>query len=346
MKKQMGAHLALLVVAALLWAAADVPVAGAHHSAAAFEKGKTVTVSGVVTRFEWSNPHVYIYLMQTTATGGRVEWQVEGSPPSILSRLGWSRDTLRAGESITVTGNPSRNPGSKSLLPASIKRADETLFDRKSESTRLARVEGGAKLPATGLEGTWVTVLDVAVVEKVEDTDKLAVTSDGRAALKAFDEKTMHPGSRCIPMPAPAFMMAPDLKRITQGAGVIRIDGAFDGAQRTVHMDVVTHEGAAPSVQGHSIGRWEGRSLVIDTALFAPHLMGNGYGLPSGSRKHLLERLTPNTDGMSLTYHFELSDPQFLAAPVSGDLRWVYRPDLQYAAEKCDPVNARRYIND
>lgn len=336
----------LLAVSALFWAAAAVPVARAHHSSAAFEDGKTVTVSGVVTRFEWSNPHVYIYLTQTTGTGQKVEWQVEGSPPSILRRLGWSRDTLHAGESITVIGNPSRKSSSRSLLPASIKRADETLFDRKSETTRLTSADGGAKVPVMGLEGTWVTVLALSAVEKLEDPDKLSLTSDGRAAVKAFDEKTMHPGSRCIPMPAPAFMMTPDLKRITQGAGVIRIDGAFDGAQRTVHMDVATHEGARPAIQGHSIGRWEGRSLVIDTAQFAPHSLGNAYGLPSGSRKHLTERLTPNADGTSLTYHFELTDPQFLAAPVSGDVRWVYRPDLKYGAEKCDPDNARRYIND
>jgi hypothetical protein len=138
-------------------------------------------------------------------------------------------------------------------------------------------------------------------------------------------------------------MITPDLKRITRGDGVILIDGEFDGAQRTIHMNVSTHDGASASIQGHSIGKWQDNSLVIDTTKFAYYAIGNGYGLPSGAKKHLVERLTPGTDGASLTYHFEMTDPEYLAAPVQGDVQWVFRPNLQYAPLKCDPENARRF---
>jgi hypothetical protein len=82
---------------------------------------------------------------------------------------------------------------------------------------------------------------------------------------------------------------------------------------------------------------------VIDSAQFAYYALGNGYGLPSGLQKHLVERLTPGADGASLTYHFEMTDPEFLAAPVTGDVPWVFRPNLQYAPLKCDLKNARRF---
>jgi hypothetical protein len=146
-----------------------------------------------------------------------------------------------------------------------------------------------------------------------------------------------------VPNPAPVLMITPDLKRITAGEGVILIAGEFDGAQRTIHMEVSVHESAAASIQGYSIGHWESKTLVIDTSRFANYALGDGYGVPSGAGKRLMERLTPAADGASLSYHFELSDPEFLAAPVAGDVQWVFRPNMTYAPLKCDLNNARRF---
>ena len=307
-----------------------------------YDDKQTITIEGAVTKFEWSNPHVYVYLKQLTA-GQAIDWELEASPPSILRRLGWSQDTLHPGDTITVTGHPARDSARKSLIPTLIKKGDATLFDRKGELARLTNADAApaGEVGSLELDGVWVTLLAIKIEEQL-DPEKLSMTAKGKAALKHFDEKMMHPGANCVPYPAPVFMLTPDLKRITKGDGVILIDGEFDGAQRTVHMDLNTHDGAAFSVQGHSVGRWEGKSLVIDTAHFADHAMGNGYGLPSGARKHLVERLTPDGKG-ALTYHFEFSDPEFLAAPVAGDVQWVFRPNATYAALKCDPENAKRF---
>lgn len=318
----------------------------AHHSSAMFDDKKTVTVTGTITRFEWSNPHVYIYLLQPTAGGQPIEWEVECSPPSILGRLGWTRETLHSGDSITVIGRPPREQGKFGLLPNTIKHGDTILFDRKGETAQLANADP-AHTPTpgvkdAGIEGVWVTLLALTV-EKSLDTDKMALTTKGKTAVKRFDEKTMHPGAQCIASPAPFFMITPDLKRITKADGVMLIDGEFDGAQRTIHMDAAPSSDPPDSIQGYSVGRWEGRSLIIDTTHFAYSWMGNSYGLPSSARKHLVERLTPDADGVSLTYHFELSDPEFLAAPVAGDARWLLRPDLAYAPPKCDLENASRF---
>jgi hypothetical protein len=308
-----------------------------------YDDKQTITIEGAVTKFEWSNPHVYVYLKQLTAAGQAVEWELEASPPSILRRLGWSQETLHTGDTITVTGHPARDPARKSLIPTLIKKGDATLFDRKGVLARLTNADAA---PASGvgsleLDGVWVTLLAIKIEEQL-DGGKLSLTAKGKTAFKHFDEKKMHPGANCMPYPAPVFMVTPDLKRITKGDGVVLIDGEFDDAQRVIHMDVSTHDGAPLSVQGHSVGRWEGKTLVIDTASFTDNAMGNAYGVPSGARKHLVERLTPDGKG-SLTYHFELSDPEFLAAPVAGDVQWVFRPNATYTALKCDLENARRF---
>jgi Family of unknown function (DUF6152) len=317
--------------------------AAAHHSAAMYDEKKTITVVGTVSKFEWANPHVYIYLQQASETGQLTEWEVECSPPSILGRLGWSAGSLHFGDRVTVVGRPARDPGKRALLPNLIKRGDVVLFERKGELAQLANT--GAAPPIgtkpTGLEGVWVTQLSLKL-EKALDGDNLPLTKKGKAAYKHFDEKTMHPGTECVPTPAPFLMITPDLKRITRGDKVILIDGEFDNARRTVHMDMSSHDGASASIQGHSIGYWEGGSLNIDTTLFAPHVMGNGYGVPSGAAKHLTERLTPDEGGTTVTYHFEVTDPEFLAHPLQGDVQWEYRPNITYAPPKCDPENARR----
>src|SRR5687768_5634226 len=102
-------------ILALLFAVATAP-ATAHHSAARFILAQSVTVDGVVTRYEWANPHVYIYVTETNAAGQAVEWEIEGQPPAMMRRIGWSRETLAVGDAVRLTGAPSRNPSSKSLL--------------------------------------------------------------------------------------------------------------------------------------------------------------------------------------------------------------------------------------
>ena len=86
--------------------------------------------------------------------------------------------------------------------------------------------------------------------------------------------------------------------------------------------------------------------LIVDTSHFGDHRNGNARGLSSGSRKHLVERFELDADGKSLTYRFELEDLEYLAAPVTGEMRWAYRPDLEFAPIACELDNARRFITD
>ena len=329
---------------ALLLAAATLAAHG-HHSGAMYAMGKQVTIEGRVTKYDWANPHVYIYVEQTADDGRRTEWEIETFPPGMMRRHGWSADTLRAGDAIVVSGNPTRNVAAAGLYPHTIRRGDTTLYEVMAGTQRLATSSAADEAVAKSLDGTWATLLTMDVLMRFAQRD-YPLTEAGTAAVAAFDERTMSPGAECISNAAPLFMIDPDIKRIATRDGVITIAGGY-AAERTIHMNVATHEGASPSVQGHSTGRWEGSTLVIDTTQFAAHKTGNGYtGVPSGSRKHLVERLALDESGTTLTYSFELHDPEFLAAPVSGRLRWAHRPDLEFVPEECSLETARRFINE
>jgi hypothetical protein len=93
-------------IAALLISIAVVPaVVGAHHSfAAQYDRTRPVTLKGTVTKVEWQNPHIYFY-MDVRIEGGAVEnWAVEGGAPNALYRNGWRKDSLQAGNEVTVEG--------------------------------------------------------------------------------------------------------------------------------------------------------------------------------------------------------------------------------------------------
>ena len=91
---------AALTVALVMWA---MP-ARAHHSfGAEYDSNQPVTVTGVVTKIEWTNPHSFIYLDVADAAGQKVNWKLEGYPPNVLYRTGWKRDvTMKVGDTVTV----------------------------------------------------------------------------------------------------------------------------------------------------------------------------------------------------------------------------------------------------
>jgi DNA/RNA endonuclease YhcR with UshA esterase domain len=92
------------------FAAALALPAAAHHSFAVFfDPGKTVTLSGKVTQFRFTNPHGTIVL-EVARTDGTVEqWRAETNAPVILARRGWTRDSVKPGDEVTITGWPSRD---------------------------------------------------------------------------------------------------------------------------------------------------------------------------------------------------------------------------------------------
>src|SRR5436190_13229639 len=77
----------------------------AHHSfAAQFDGSKPVTLQGAVTKVEWRNPHIWVYLDVKNPDGSVTAWQCEGGAPNALTRQGWSKSSLETGEPLTIDG--------------------------------------------------------------------------------------------------------------------------------------------------------------------------------------------------------------------------------------------------
>jgi hypothetical protein len=83
----------------------------AHHSfSAEFDAAKPIKLTGIVTKVEWTNPHVWFYInVKDEATGKVTNWGAEMGPPHGLQRSGWRRETLKIGESVSVDGFMARN---------------------------------------------------------------------------------------------------------------------------------------------------------------------------------------------------------------------------------------------
>jgi hypothetical protein len=109
-------------VAALMMAASP---GVAHHSISAeFDLNKPVKFTGTVKKVDWMNPHIYTHVEVKEADGKTTVYKVEGGPPNSLFRQGWRKDTLKIGETVSVSGIRAKNVESMNVGQASITTAD------------------------------------------------------------------------------------------------------------------------------------------------------------------------------------------------------------------------------
>jgi Family of unknown function (DUF6152) len=114
-------RLRTLAASAVLIAGAD---ASAHHSIGLYDTEHLTTVKGVVTRIEWTSPHVFVYFA-TESDGAKIEWSMELDPPVLLRRYGWSKETVAVGDEISCTGAPAKS-GAKAMRGAIVELTDGT----------------------------------------------------------------------------------------------------------------------------------------------------------------------------------------------------------------------------
>jgi hypothetical protein len=314
----------------------------AHHSPAGYDMQVQRTIEGTITEYEWGNPHVYLSVREN---GSERVWVVEAFPSTAMKQYGWSKDTFALGERVVVSGHPGRNPERTVLFLQGVRKANATaaLYDTRG-AVAAAPQAPPQTFRASSLAGTWSSSVGPAFGNFFGPAVAQLGTPQGAVAVAEFRD-TANPGLECVPFTPPVYMILPGFRSIDVRADTVAIRGEDAAVERVVHLGVATHEGAPASVQGHSIGRWEDGVLVVDTASFAPHRLGNGAGLPSGTGKHLVERFALNAQG-GLTYSFELEDPEYLRDRIIGTADWLYRPDVEFVATPCDRSNARRFLSE
>jgi hypothetical protein len=133
---------AISVLSAAVLLAAALPAAAHHSFAAEYDAGKPVTLHGSVTRVEWTNPHARFYIDVKGADGSITSWNLELASPNVLVRQGWTRNSLKIGDEITVSGSMAKD-GSKMANAR-----DVTLASGRKVFARSAAAPEGEGAPA------------------------------------------------------------------------------------------------------------------------------------------------------------------------------------------------------
>jgi len=115
-----------VLVLALALIALELPVLAHHAVSAEFDRNKPISFTGTVKKVEWMNPHIYTHIEAKDASGKTVVYEVEGGAPNALFRNGWRADTLKAGETVNVTGTRAKSDSSMRVGQATITKADGT----------------------------------------------------------------------------------------------------------------------------------------------------------------------------------------------------------------------------
>ncbi len=326
----------LLAAATLVMAP---PVFG-HHSPIAFDLASIVVVQGTVNRYDWRNPHVYIYVDVDDDSGERIEWLVEGDPTPLMTRSGWTSSTLEPGDRVSFELHPERNSQRNHGLLVSLTQTDGTTLGRRT---------GGPAPRATAgdISGVW---------DGQENFQKIVFlpreyTEAGLIAHAEYTPADYPPGD-CIPFATPHVSFLPYLSEIEILGDKVLIRNEFYGVERTIYTDGRDHPlNAARTNQGHSIGHWEGDALIVDTTLFANHRIANGRAsgtaefedeaVPSGAQKHTIEKFELSDDRSQMNVEIFVEDPEFLVEPFVVNTIWDYTPSRELDPFDCDPENAR-----
>jgi hypothetical protein len=161
------------------------------------------------------------------------------------------------------------------------------------------------------------------------------LTPAARAALAAFDPLTDAPTLNCAPKGMPTIMEQPyPMEFIDQGERIVLRLEEYDTV-RTIHLGSTTPADQPRSLLGHSVGRWEGETLVVKTTRTNwHHFNTEGVQLLSDDVE-LVERFTPAADGSRLSYELTVTDPATFTEPVVLKKSWLSLPDVAVQRYQC-----------
>ncbi len=348
--------------AALLLVSA--PLSAHHEITAKFDGKKPVTLKGLVTKVDWANPHVHIFINVPDGNSIR-NWAVELESPVDLGSAGWSRDTVKPGDALTVQGLLARN-GTQQAWANSVVMTNggKKLFDiapRPAPRTETGPTpkwpDGQPRLgPQPGQTGYWgsptltglvqtgVTVqMDAhGLLRNIADVDKVAPFQRWARDLYELRQRNSLKDDPmylyCMPPGGPRQFQLPygiqfiedrDRKR------VFVFIGSGNRNYRIIYTDGRPQQGQIrgdadnPLYYGRAVGKWEGETFVVDTKGFNEKFWFSNGGLPHTEQLHLTERIS-RPDSGTLKYEVTVEDlgaytKQWTA---SWNLKWIAGEEL------------------
>jgi hypothetical protein len=366
-------------VAALAASIVAVP-ALAHHGFGRFDNSRMVELEGTLTGIDFVNPHAYMYFDAPQADGSVLPMRCEMRAATVLRRSGWSEEMFQPGLHVRIEGNPHRDdPASCYIETLTI--GDEPELERYQQlapagaavtSNRPLRLPSGelnisgewaqeqyliARPPEGQGRGGLVPKSMVAAVESgalaFADVPNagwgarpVTFTAAGQAAADALRNVPPqdNPRSRCeITSILFDWVFDGPINRITQDKDEITIEYGR-GLVRTIHMGTTSHPtNITPSRAGHSIGRWEGDTLVVDTVGFAPGSLAGTVA--HTDQLHVVERFTLDPETLALKRDYVAEDPVYFTDQYAGSD--IVKPaDAPFAEDRCEDLTYRNYSEE
>lgn len=360
MRRPILSAVAAMVGAVLL----ILPLTAHHEITAKFDPTKTRSLTGIVTNVDWANPHVHIFM--NVGTGANmVNWAVELESVVDLQRAKFTRDTVKPGDTITVSGSLARN-GSNQIWGANVTKAGARIFNVPEDNTPMPGPNGPAPRwpdgkvrlgPVTGTTGYWArpsaTILaETGVTVRANKWGLLANIADASKIAPfqpwAKDLFTLRQQNRLADDPQYLYCLPPGGPRQFQEAyGVQFIEdkdhqrifvfvGSVNRNWRLIYLDgreqvgQIRGDADNPLYYGRAVGKWENNdTLVVDTKGFNEKFWFSNGGLPHTDKLHLVERFT-RKDLNTLTYEVTIDDPGAYTRTwkASWNLSWIGNEEL------------------
>lgn len=339
-------------VALMLFAAS---AASAHHSRAAFQLDQKAEMRAIITKVRWTNPHVFLVGNVTNAQGQVEEWVFEGHSISGLTRMGWTKETVKEGDELLLVVNLHRDPQKHFAL------MDHVILPngKRMYSVGQPPVDPNAPKPvikaSTDFSGNWRFQFPGSP-EQVRQRVLLGApppakdgpyTGKAKVQIANYDANA-NPSLRCLPPSLPYLLMAVyEYKWIRYSDRIVIEKEQFVDGSRVIHL-----KGSArpanykPNTLGYSVGHFESDgTLVVETTGFSAAPWGNGTGIDSSDRKRIVERYKLINGGMGMSLSYTQEDPEYFTQPIAGQGTFAKTPDSNFAENPpCDLEAAQQHL--
>lgn len=310
--------------------------ARAHHSHSNLNMKDVRTYSGVVTRYSWTMPHVFLKVKGSDENGNIVEYSVEMVHPPGMAKRGWSRKTFKPGDRITWQGPHDRNESRHYTGMIWAERGDGERFNMDEE----AEAEVVASTDFTGL---WKRSDIGGFKPHYRPPEGWPLSAKGQELVDNFHQD-QNPMVTCGNPGPPKAMIVPYpvmISRRDENTFIFERELMKD--VRVIHLDDVKAP-AERSKLGHSVARLEDGELIVETSNFIADKWGTHTGIDSSDQKYLVERFSLSEDGLFLIAEITISDPEYLTEPVTFLHRWKKLADREVIQAPCTLESARLYL--
>jgi hypothetical protein len=322
----------------------------AHHSfSGTYQANKKISITGVVSEFRFFNPHVLAYVTVTNANGTKTQWISEGPAANQHRRAGWSKDSLKKGDLVRISGDSTRD-GSPMIAMDKI----EVLNPKDQSVARvLAKPQGATTLP----DGpTKVASLALRLADGRPNFSgpwtqgsftryPVVPLNDAGKALQASYQSENDPQIFCDP---PGLVrqagFTPHPIRITQLKDRVIIEYEEYGGRREIFLAPHKIKSKGKSNLGDSIARYEGDALIIEST----NLLGN-WTTPEANRLsdktttvETYRRFDDPKNGPSLSVQMVVTDPVYLAEPWTLKTTKTYYEGYEFIKNDCRPPLRKR----